>query len=130
MSINRSLARERGLDETTIKLIEGIQDHISSIIEESQPPFNQHCYETIEYFENMLQHLWGFDVDETMHTWKHKYSFKMMWAGRKWRCLTTNEVFIVPPDVKPTDFYSWGEAFLDVGRDGGYYRVSNCEEIL
>ena len=42
-------------------------------------------------------------------------------AGRKFRDNATGETLVIPDDVRPKQFFSWGESFIDVG-DGAYSR--------
>ncbi len=51
------------------------------------------------------------------------------WAGRKYRCMDTGEELTIPHDVRPKQFFAFGECFVDVG-DGYYGRMGgNLEEI-
>lgn len=44
------------------------------------------------------------------------------WAGRKFIDNQTGSILIIPDDVKPKQFFQFGESFIDVG-DGFYSRA-------
>jgi len=44
------------------------------------------------------------------------------WVGKQFKCTETGEIFTVPSDVRPGDFYQFGNCFIDVG-DGYYSRM-------
>ena len=48
-------------------------------------------------------------------------SAKSLWAGRRFMCRTTGEVFTIPDDVRYRAFYNIGKGFIDIG-DGWYCR--------
>ena len=54
---------------------------------------------------------------------------KSKWEGRQFRCKKTGTTFTIPEDVRPKQFFSFGECFVDVG-DGYYSRFGGeVEEI-
>ena len=55
--------------------------------------------------------------------------FRAKWAGRKFQCVKTGEVFVIPDNVYYRDFYQFGEAFIDVG-DGHYARFGGVVNEL
>ena len=55
--------------------------------------------------------------------------FRAKWAGRKFQCVKTGEVFVIPDNVYYRDFYQFGEAFIDVG-DGHYVRFGGAVNEL
>lgn len=52
---------------------------------------------------------------------------KTEFVGRKFQCDKTKEIFTIPEDVRPRDFFAFGDGcFIDVGdgyysRAGGYF---------
>lgn len=55
---------------------------------------------------------------------------KSDWVGRSFRCKETGEVFIIPEEVRPKYFFSFGNCMIDVG-DGFYARFGGpIEEIF
>lgn len=127
---NKTLADKQGLTEETRAAIDEIHGQIDFLMGRSSlGVFHQAVYDKIEELEFQLQDLWGFSQDEAYHTHKHRYAFKAQWCGTQWECLTTGEKFVIPETVEERDFYSWGEAYVDVGRYGCYSRFSNCKEV-
>jgi hypothetical protein len=55
--------------------------------------------------------------------------FRDKWAGRKFQCLETGEVFVIPDSVYYRDLYQFGESFIDVG-DGLYARFGGTVHEL
>lgn len=51
-----------------------------------------------------------------------------VWAGTKWRCGITGEEITLPYDVKPKQFFSFGDSFIDVG--DGYYSRAGGQPIF
>lgn len=47
--------------------------------------------------------------------------FRAKWVGRTFKCALTGEIFTVPEDAYYRDYYTFGQAFLDLG-DGYYAR--------
>jgi len=45
--------------------------------------------------------------------------FRSKWAGHKFKCLETGEVFQIPDDVNYNQFFKVGSGFIDVGNE--YY---------
>jgi len=127
--INRELAERMGLSEDDIDLIRSIRNEILLTIKEGKT-FNQDEYDFIERAEFLLQELWGFPKDASKHTWKNRYKFKCQWAGRKFQCTETAEVFTIPDTVEETDFYPVGKGYIDVGRLDSYNRWSGVKEIV
>ena len=128
--VNMQLAKARGLSDEEIKQIEHLQRRLELYLEHGCiHGYYESLYYAIEEEEYLLQRLWGFPQDSDYHTWKHRYKFKSQWAGRTFRCNTTGEEFTIPNSVEERDFYSFGEAFVDVGRLDCYSRFSNCKEV-
>lgn len=128
--INMQLAKAQRLSDEEIEQIEHLQGRLGLHLEHGcLHGYDEDLYATIEEKEYLLQTLWGFPEDSDYHTWKHRYKFKSQWAGRTFRCNTTGEEFIIPNSVEERDFYSFGEAFVDVGRLDSYSRFSNCREV-
>lgn len=128
--VNIQLAKARGLSDEEIKQIECLHGSLKLCLEcGCTHGYDEDLYKAIEQFEYLLQDLWGFPQDSDHHTWKHRYKFKSQWAGRTFRCNTTGEEYTIPNSVEERDFYSFGKAFVDVGRLDGYSRFSNCTEV-
>lgn len=128
--INMQLAKSRGLSDEAIEWIKYLHEKMESYLEDGCLNGYSEClYTTIEQFEYFLQRLWGFPQDPDKHTWKHRYKFKCQWAGRTFQCNTTGEELTIPNSVEEGDFFSFGKAFVDVGRLDYYYRTSNCKEV-
>jgi len=45
-----------------------------------------------------------------------------MWANTKWRCGITGDELTIPSNVRPKQFFKFGESFIDIG-DGYYSRM-------
>lgn len=128
--INMQLAEVRGLSDETIEWIKYLHEKMESYLEDGcLNGYSESLYTTIEKTEYVLQCLWGFPQDPDKHTWKHLYRFKCQWAGRTFRCAITGEEFTIPNSVEEGDFFSFGKAFVDVGRLDYYCRYSNCTEV-
>lgn len=128
--INMQLAKARGLSGEEIEKIEHLHWVLELCLERGcLYGYDEDLYKAIEQIEYLLQDLWGFPQDCGYHTWKHRYKFKSQWAGRTFRCNTTGEEFTIPNSVGERDFYSFGKAFVDVGRLDSYSRFSNCTEV-
>lgn len=57
------------------------------------------------------------------------------WKGRQFKCILTGEILTIPDDIRPGQFFSFGECFLDIGdgcvyRKGGYFEEIFKEEGL
>ena len=128
--INMQLAKARGLSDEEIEQIEYLHGRLELYLEEGcLHGYDEDLYANIEEKEYLLQTLWGFPPDHDYHTWKHRYKFKSQWVGRTFQCNTTGEEFTIPNSVEERDFYSFGKAFVDVGRLDCYSRFSNCKEV-
>lgn len=55
--------------------------------------------------------------------------FQKKWVGKTYRCKVTGEILIIPEDVKPRQFFTFGECFIDVG-DGWYSRRGGPIEVI
>lgn len=126
---NKQLADQRGIPQEDREKIDDLHLELDELLRTTSGGFNQTVYDKIEELENEAQMLWQFSVDPRFHRYKYEYKFKAQWVGRKFRCLTTGEEFVIPDTVQETSFYSFGKAFVDVGRLDCYSRFSNCEEI-
>ena len=130
MTANPTLIKMQGIDEESVKQINLLHEKLDKLMSSaSLGVFSQEIYDEIERIEMALQLLWGFGVDKSMHTHKHLYKFRSQWAGRRFQCKTTGEVFPIPEDVKERDCYWFGKAMVDVGRLDAYARFSNVIEI-
>lgn len=128
--INMRLAKARGLSDEEIEKIEYLHWVLELCLEHGcLHGYDEDKYKAVEQFEYLLQDLWGFPRDSGRHTWKHRYKFKSQWAGRTFQCNTTGKKFTIPNSVEERDFYSFGEAFVDVGRLDYYFRYTNCEKV-
>jgi len=56
--------------------------------------------------------------------------WRELWEGRVFRCKDTGEIFVIPKGIRETDFFSFGNCFVDVGRVNCYSRFGgNIEEL-
>ena len=128
---NKILADKLDISQERRDKIDRIHKQLESLVDRANlGMFNQSVYNAIEEYEYQLQSLWGLPLDESKHTWKHQYKFKCTWVGRRFKCQSTGEIFEIPETVEERDFYSWGGAYVDVGRFNCYSRFSNCKEIV
>ena len=131
MAHNKELAKKQGLSEEDCIAIDVLHKMREQIV--SRPNmFFESTEEAVEALHGIafaLQWLWGFPLDKKMHKDIRDFEFKQLWAGKKYKCTKTGEVFTIPDDVKGCDFFSFGEAFVDVGRRGSYCRMSNCISV-
>lgn len=127
MKVNRTFAERSGMTTEMMQQADSvyaiISDALNGMYEEV------HTEKIIESCEYVLQALFGSPLDNTKHRYTREYKFKKQWVGRKYCCNTTGEVFTIPDGVYETAFYSFGNAFVDVGRLNFYARFSNCTEI-
>lgn len=129
MTINRELAEDCGLDESAIQEIEELHEALDALIAAwVKEPYSEDRAEDIHSLEYRLQKLWGFPMDRRYHTWVRLYEFRCQWVGKKYRCQETGEEFTIPDDVKPCDFFSFGQCAVDVGRLNSYSRM--CGPII
>lgn len=129
MSANRELAELRGISEESILEIDRIHDLIDKFTRAwVKEPFTQSRKDEIHSMEYLLQQHWGFPQDCDYHRYADEYEFKCQWVGKTFVCVNTGEQFTIPYDVQERDFFSFGEAFVDVGRLNCYSRFSNCVE--
>ena len=128
MRCNRAFAERSGMTPGMMDQADSvyaiISDALNGMYEEV------HTEKIIESCEYVLQALFGFPLDNTKHRYTREHKFKRQWENRRFRCNTTGEVFTIPNDVYETAFYSFGNAFVDVGRLNFYARFSNCTEIV
>ena len=132
MKTNREFAEKVGMTENQIIAADEAYSIISMILEhyEAVCDTQEQAVDILHGLEYFLQHLFGLPLDRDKHKYVKQFQFKQQWAGRKWKCNTTGEVFTIPNDVYETAFYSFGNAFVDVGRLNAYCRFSNCTEIV
>ena len=128
MTYNKELAKRQGLSEEACIAIDELHKMREQIM--ARPSmFFESIGETVEALHGIafaLQWLWGFPLNKKMHKDVFDFEFKQAWAGKKYKCTKTGEIFTIPEDVKERDFFQFGEAFIDVGRLGAYCRLSNC----
>lgn len=129
MAVNKQLAQVLGISGDNIYRISAIHLELGDLLATCAEGYQPEVYQLIEEQEYVLQGLWGFPHNEHLHTWKHLYKFRCQWVGRKFKCLTTGETLEIPDNVYPKDYLSFGEAGVDVGVLGGYYRMINCKEV-
>ena len=124
MTINRKLAEDCGLNEHEILEIEELHEALDALISKwIREPYSEDRAEEIHGIEDQLQKLWGFSVDRNYHTWAYLYEFRCQWAGKKYRCQETGEELTIPDNVKPCDFFCFGQCAVDVGRLNSYSRM-------
>ena len=131
MAHNKELAKQQGISQEACIAIDEMHKMREQIM--ARPSmFFESIEETVEALHGIafaLQWLWGFPLNKKMHKDVFDFEFKQLWAGKKYKCTKTGEVFTIPDDVKECDFFSFGEAFVDVGRRGSYCRMSNCISV-
>jgi hypothetical protein len=129
MTINRELAEDCGLDESAIQEIESLHEKLDTFIAAwIKEPYKESRREGIHAMEYRLQELWQFPKDCSYHRYADLYEFRCQWAGKKYRCQETGEEFTIPDDVKPCDFFCFGQCSVDVGRLNSYSRM--CGPII
>ena len=52
------------------------------------------------------------------------------WKGRTFKCVLTGEILTIPDDVRPRQFFSFGECFLDIGDGCTYRKGGHFTEII
>ena len=131
MAHNKELAKKQGLSEEACIAIDELHKMREQIVSRPDMFFNntEDAVEALHGISFALQWLWKFPLDKKMHKDVFDFEFNRMWAGLKYKCTKTGEVFIIPENVKECDFFSFGEAFVDVGRRGSYCRMSNCISV-
>lgn len=131
MAHNKELVKKQGLSEEDCIAIDELHKMREQIM--ARPSmFFESIEETVEALHGIafaLQWLWGFPLNKKMHKDVFDFEFKQLWAGKKYKCTKTGEVFTIPDDVKECDFFSFGEAFVDVRRRGSFCRMSNCISV-
>ena len=131
MAHNKELAKKQGLSEEDCIAIDVLHKMREQIVSRPDMFFDntEDAVEALHGIAFALQWLWGFPLDKKMHKDVFDFQFNRMWAGLKYKCTKTGEIFTIPEDVKERDFFSFGNAFVDVGRLGAYHRLSGCEEV-
>ena len=131
MAHSKELAKKQGLSEKDCIAIDVLHKMREQIV--SRPNmFFESTEEAVEALHGIafaLQWLWGFPLDKKMHKDIRDFEFKQLWAGKKYKCTKTGEVFTIPNDVKECDFFQIGEVFLDTGRLAVYCRLMGVEEV-
>ena len=131
MAHNKELAKRQGLSEEACIAIDELHKMRDQIV--SRPDmFFESTEEAVEALHGIafaLQWLWGFPLNKKMHKDVFDFEFKQLWAGKKYKCTKTGEVFTIPNDVKECDFFQIGEGFLDTGRLAVYCRLMGVEEV-
>lgn len=121
MSVNMQLAKERGLSEHEVDLLNQLHTLFDEVSVSGHLYPHDEWVETMHKLEYAMQDVWGFENDFVYHSRTELALFRSKWAGTKVQCTKTGEVFIIPEDVKYKQFFKVGEGFIDVG-DDHYYR--------
>lgn len=131
MAHNKELAKRQGLSEEACIAIDVLHKMREQIVSRPDMLFDntEDAVEALHGISFALQWLWKFPLDKKMHKDVFDFEFNRMWAGLKYRCTKTGEIFTIPENVKECDFFQFGEAFIDVGRRGSYCRMSNCISV-
>ena len=131
MAHNKELAKKQGLSEEACIAIDVLHKMREQIVSRPDMFFDntEDAVEALHGISFALQWIWKFPLDKKMHKDVFDFEFKQLWAGKKYKCTKTGEVFTIPDDVKECDFFQFGEAFIDVGRRGSYCRMSNCISV-
>lgn len=131
MAHNKELAKQQGISQEACIAIDEMHKMREQIIARPSMFFEstEEAVEALHGIAFALQWLWGFPLNKKMHKDVEDFEFNRMWAGFKYKCTKTGEIFTIPEDVKECDFFQFGEAFIDVGRRGYRYRMSNCISV-
>ena len=131
MAHNKELAKKQGISQEACIAIDELHKMQEQIVSRPDMFFDntEDAVEALHGISFALQWLWGFPLDKKMHKDVFDFEFNRMWAGLKYKCTKTGEIFTIPDDVKECDFFQFGEAFVDVGRRGSYCRMSNCISV-
>lgn len=131
MAHNKELAKQQGISQEACIVIDEMHKMREQIMARPSMFFEstEEAVEALHGIAFSLQWLWGFPLNKKMHKDVEDFEFQQAWVGRKFKCKSTGEVFTIPKDVEERDFFSFGNAFVDVGRIGAYYRLSGCEEV-
>ena len=131
MAHNKELAKRQGLSEESCIAIDELHKMRDQIVSRPDMFFDttEDAVEALHGISFALQWLWKFPLDKKMHKDVFDFEFKQEWAGKKYKCTKTREIFIIPENVKECDFFSFGEASIDVGRLGTYYRLCGCTSV-
>lgn len=128
----RRLGALRGIPEETLKEIDKMHEQneklIVQMIKTNAP--NAQAYELLTAADYDLQIRWGFPQNANFHTLVRNYRFRKQWYNRKFKCLETEEEFVIPIDVRECDYFEVGNGGVDVGREGAYSRlIGNIVEV-
>lgn len=131
MAHNKELAKQRGISQEACIAIDEMHKMREQIMARPSMFFEstEEAVEALHGIAFALQWLWGFPLNKKMHKDVEDFEFKQLWAGNKYKCTKTGEIFTIPENVKECDFFQFGEAFVDVGRRGSYCRMSNCISV-
>mgnify|MGYP007104197112 FL=1 len=131
MAHSKELAKQQGISQEACIAIDEMHKMREQIMARPSMFFNntEDAVEALHGISFALQWLWGFPLDKKMHKDVFDFEFKQLWAGKKYKCTKTGEIFTIPENVKECDFFQFGEAFIDVGRRGSYCRMSNCISV-
>ena len=131
MAHNKELAKQQGISQEACVAIDVLHKMREQIVSRPDMFFDntEDAVEALHGISFALQWIWKFPLDKKMHKDVRDFEFKQLWAGKKYKCTKTGEVFTIPNDVKECDFFQFGEAFVDVGRRGSYCRMSNCISV-
>lgn len=55
--------------------------------------------------------------------------FRKFWVGRQFRCCTTGVILTIPDNVRPKEFFQFGDSYIDVGDDYYFRAGGKFEEI-
>ena len=131
MAHNKELAKQQGISQEACIAIDEMHKMREQIMARPSMFFEstEEAVEALHGIAFALQWLWGFPLNKKMHKDVFDFEFKQLWAGKKYKCTKTGEVFTIPDDVKECDFFQIGEGFLDTGRLAVYCRLMGVEEV-
>ena len=131
MAHSKELAKKQGLSEEDCIAIDVLHKMREQIVSRPNMFFDntEDAVEALHGISFALQWLWKFPLDKKMHKDVFDFEFKQLWAGKKYKCTKTGEIFTIPEDVKERDLFFFGESFIDVGRRGSYCRLSGCISV-
>ena len=131
MAHNKELAKKQGLSEEDCIAIDVLHKMREQIVSRPDMFFDntEDAVEALHGISFALQWIWKFPLDKKMHKDVFDFEFNRMWAGLKYKCTKTGEIFTIPEDVKECDFFQIGKGFLDTGRLAVYCRLMGVEEV-
>lgn len=120
MSINMDLAKERGISDRDVDLINRYHNLLEAVIviasEDDDAETRKSNFDFVCFYEFKLQSLWGFDLDARYHKWKDRLRARyraLDYAG-VYRCTLTGKTRTIDAyEVTSPTLIGVGEGFID-----------------